>query len=388
MTSFDDPTEKLLELKAKREAKAAGVTEPVNTEADPKIPATEVLNKETNKKEEAVPSEPVEKAPIVDEKKEETSTTNPPESDSEGEPVFEWDADEKPTTQSLDLKKIGSALNLEVNSEEEFVQTVSDRLSKLKDYEAKLQDEVLPDDFKSTFEEAKELAKAGGDWQTLVYNSMLDASKLDPVKLYESEFERSEAYRFKKEDGTVDYDALWSEHDSIPESVRKNLGNQIKQNLSQRQTQQKQAVLEQAKKAQDQFNRGIVEAAKDLPSQFPSEVYGIKVEPSHAAAIQNEILNGKLVKEYLGVDYSALIKAGADPKKVMATLAKAKYSKQLAEFNRKLGVTKARKELLEKTQNPQITSTGVAPEPNEVKPKSRADIIKEQMQINKPANSL
>lgn len=392
--SFDDVTAKILENKAKRDAANAPAKQPVvqNTEADPKVPAVDVLNK---KKEEAAPPS-TEPQPIVDETKAEASTTNPtPPEKSEGdgkkdeEVSFEWDADEpKPAPSQIDLKKIGSALNLEVNSEDELIQTVSEKMSKLKELEAKLQEEDLPTDFKTTFEEAKKLAKQGGDWQTVVYSSLLDASKLDPLKLFEQEYEKTEAQRFRKEDGTIDYDALYAEHDSIPEGVRKMQGNLIKQQLVTYQTQQKQAVLNQAKQAQETFTKTLVEAAKELANSFPQDVYGIKLEASHAASIQNDILNGKLVKEFLGnVDATTLAKL--DAKKLMTTLTKAKLADKLATFNYKRGLSQGKRELLDRTQNPQLDVAGRAPEPDKQdKPKTRVEIIQERMQSLKPANSL
>ena len=317
--------------------------------------------------------------------------TQKQEEEPDGEIKFDWDVDKDETPTSLDLKKIGSALNLEVSNEEEFVKTVNEKFTKLKEYEEKSSSENnLPPEFKQTFDEVKQIAAQGGDWQSYIYDSLVDPTKLDPIKLFESEFEKANAARFRTPEGGIDYEALYAEHDQIPEGIRKMQGAAIQNQLISAQQQRKQALQQQMKQSYDNFSKNLAEATKSLPDAFPQEVYGLKFDSKHAAAFNEGILNGKLVQKHLGnVDISMLSKL--DAAKIARTIAKAEIAEQAAQYNRKLGRSEGKRELLEKTQNPQIQTPGkaAAPEtPDHLKKKTAAEQLKDMLTRYKPENSL
>lgn len=351
---------------------------------------------------EAAPT-PVES--VVDEKKEEISTTNPPppaeespvetseNEDSSDEIKFEWDVDStevKPI--SLDLQKIGSALNLEASNEEDFVKTVSEKFTKLKEYEEKSSTEnSLPLDFKQAFDEAKSIASQGGDWQTAIFSSLGNVAALDSLSLFDQEFEKINGQNFKKEDGTIDRDALFAEIDQIPEGVRKMQGEQIKQRLLQVQQQRKQAVQQALSQSYENFNKSLNDAVKTAAEAFPKDKWGITLEPQHLNAIRDGIANGKLVQKHLGssIDVSTLSKF--DAAKLVKTVISAEISEKAAQFNYKKGKSDGKREILERTQNPQIETPGKAAAPDladDKKPKTSTEKLKDMARKFQPENSL
>ena len=379
-----DVTAGLLAIKEKNEAKRAAeapaaITPEPSTEAAPVEEPQVQIDKD---KEDASNTDP---------KQVESPKETPKEEEPDGEIKFDWESSADETPVSLDLKKIGSALKLEVSNEDDFVKTVSEKFTKLKEYEDRISSESsLPPDFKQAYDEAKQIAAKGGDWQAYMYDSLLDPSKLDPIKLYEAEFEKQNAHRFKTPEGNIDYDALYAEHDSIPEGMRKMQGAAIQNQLMNQQAQRKQALQEQLSRSYDSFNKNLAEATKSLPESFPQEVYGLKFDGKHAAAFQEGIANGKLIQKHLGnIDVATLSKF--DAAKLARTIAKAEIAEQAAQYNYKRGISDGKRSLLDKTQNPQIETPGraAAPDtPDHLKKKTAAEDIKDMMTKYQPGNSL
>lgn len=368
----NDQKAKLLALKQERDAQISAKTQAEQVIESGAIP-------EVNKEEPvavAVP-EPV----LIDTTKEEASTTTPTPSEETQEVEFKWDADlEQPPAvvqpSGTDFKKIGSALNLEVANEDEFVKTVSEKMSKLKQLEESSSFEGVPDALKETLE----IARKGGDWESFIGNSILDPNKYDPIALFETEYERVNANRFKKPDGSVDYEALDAEMDSIPDGYKSMQGLTIKQQLAGQQQQRKQAIQAEAIKAQQRFSQELSEVAKELPQYFSKEEWGVNIEPKHAASVVDGIMTGKLVKKHLGnIDSATLTKF--DAKKLAKLLFLAEAGKNLVEHSRKQGIVQGKRELLDKTQNPQIHSpaTPAAPDvADDKKPKSAVEKLKDK----------
>lgn len=373
----NDQKARLLAIKQERDAQKKQVETPAEQIIDSGvIPEVKKQEEPTG---EAVP--PVE--PTVDKKKEDNSTTTPQE-DKPEEVEFKWDAELEQTpatpTSGVDLKKIGSALNLEATNEDEFVKTVSEKLSKLKTLEDQTSKtfENVPDALKETIE----IAKKGGDWESFIGNSLLDPTKLDPIDIFEQEYERNNLYRFKKPDGTIDYEKLDEELDGINDGVKSMQGNAIKQQLIAQQQGRKQAVLAESQRAQERFSKELSEAAKELPSYFPKEEWGVTVEPKHASSVIDGIANRKLVQKHLGnIDEATLAKL--DAKKLSKLLFLAEAGKNLVEHSRKQGIVSGKRELLDKTQNPQINAPGspATPDtPDDKKPLTAAEKLKKMVQ--------
>lgn len=371
-----DQKAKLLAIKQERDAQ-----KPVETPAEQIINSGAVPDaKQEVKVEEAVPSTP----PIVDAAKEEASTTNPPPAVDHSEEIdFKWDAELEQTpvatpSSGVDFKKIGSALNLEVTNEDEFVKTVSEKMSKLKTYEEESSKafQGVPDALKETLE----IAKKGGDWQSFIGNSLVDPVTFDPIQIFEQEYERVNVQRFKKPDGTIDYESLDAELDSISDGVKSMQGNAIKQQLIGQFQQRKQAILAEASRAQDKFNKDLFEAAKELPTYFSKDEWGVQVEPKHASSVVDGIMSGSLVKKHLGdIDQATLSKL--DAKKVAKLIFLAEAGKNIVQHQYKQGIVAGKRELLDKTQNPQIHAPGISAAPDvadDKKPKSAVEKLKER----------
>lgn len=404
MSLNTDVNSALLANKAKRDAANApagapatnGQTPPANTDPTQSSQLTNQIpapTKETPvaetvvKPEQAVPTK--EKQPTEDvttkEKPKETSPTEESAAETAVE-EFKWDADipdsEAPATESSpqpDFKKLGSALNIEAKTEEEFVSTVNEKLTKLKELDS------LPEPLK----QAIDVAKKGGDWVALTGAVAFDAKSLDPIELFEKEYERANIDRFKAPDGTIDWAKFDEEVDAIAPGLKKMQGNVIKNALVQRQEQQKNAILAQTAAQQDKFQRSLGDAAKELPNLLPKDQFGITIEPKHSAYLYNGIASGALIKKHFGdIDPSVLSKM--DGKKLMKTLAIAEFGEQISQFQYKQGEVAGKKALLAGTQNAQTQSPSHLPKPEEpvTQQVTSADRLRKMNENSRPVNSL
>lgn len=385
----------LIENKQKRDAaKAASqpVIEPVtpittNTITIPAPTSTAPTPTVEPKKEEAVP-------PVTSKQPDES--TQPEVKPTVTEPVelideFKWDSnipDVTPTTESTvsaDLKKIGSALKLEVNNEQEFVSKVTEKLTRLDQLEA-LSLDGIPDQLK----QAITVAKQGGDWLAVTGVTAFDAANLDPTELFERDYERANAHRFKLADGSTDYTALDAEVDGIAPGIKVMSGTALKNALVQHQQQQKAAVLAQAAVQQERFQTSLAAAARDLSGLLPKEEFGITLEPKHTSFFYQGVSDGSLIKKHLGdIDPAALMKM--DSKKLMKTLALAELGKGISEFQRKQGIVEGKKSMLQSTTNAQLQAPSTLPRPNDPAPVAQptsAERLKKMKETNQPVNSL
>lgn len=349
-----------------------------------------VATEEVKKPEEAVPTEktePVVETPAATTDKQEPTPEPAPEKVEEVE--FKWDADiveETPKTAAVDIKKIGSAFELNVTNEEELIKEVGGKLAKLKELEAETAKafEGVP----ASLKEAIDIAKKGGDWYSFVENSLLDVTKLDPIDLFEQEYERQEAAKYRNPDGTIDYEKLDEAMDSIPDAIKSMQGNQIKNSLYMQQQQKKQQLVQQAQQSQEVFNMQLTEAVKELPSYFPQDTFGIAVESKHVSSLYDGIASNKLIQKHLGnIDPSVLSKL--DAKKLIKTLAMAEWGAGISKAQYNRGLVSGKKELLEKAQNPQINAPSRSAEPEVTNgQKTPAEKLRQLMTGSSPLNSL
>jgi hypothetical protein len=338
--------DKIMALKAtsKVEAPVEAQTEvPAATEV-PNPPAEEVVPKETPKAEEP-------KAEVV-----KTEPIEVPKS---------WDDEETPEVKKeeskFDFSKLGSALELgEIKDEADFIEKVSQTKSKLKE----LQDKPLagiPDEFKEVIEVAKT-----GDWKDYLATQIIDYSKLDPIEEFENDWMARAMTNPKYfTDGKFDPQKANDALDSIQDPIKEVQGSQMLQAKAYQQAQRKQQIKAQAQARIEQAEKSLVNATRDLNDLLPFKEYGIKFEPKHSSEVYQGIRDSKLTKELLGISYEDLVRSGADMKVVAKTIATAKYADKMLKFKSNASKVEAKKELLQATQNAQITTPGSAINPSD-----------------------
>jgi hypothetical protein len=285
---------------------------------------------------------------------------------------------------TVELKRLGSALNLEVKSEEELVTKVTEQLTKLKELES-LSLDGIPDQLK----QAVEIAKKGGDWLAFAGANSLDAKNIDAVELFERQYEKENAARFKNPDGTIDYAKLDEEIDSISPGMKQMQGQMLKNQIVQRQQQQQNAILAQVAQQQEKFQKNLGEAAKDLASLLPKEVFGITIEPKHSSYFYEGITNGSLIKKHLGaIDPAVLLKL--DSKKLMKTLAIAELGENISKHQFSQGKAVGKREVLGVAQNVNLSGPSYVPQPNTTTENTQtsADRLRAMQTNQKPKNSL
>lgn len=293
--------------------------------------------------------------------KEETKPTEEPSKEPQQEVVTSWDADETPTkveAPKVDWTKIGSALELqEVKSEDDIVAKVSELKTKLKEYEEKPL-AGIPEEFK----EVLEVSKSGVDWKAYLADQLVDYTKLDSdqlIQLFEDDY-YARATKNPKffTDGKFDPNKVDEALDAMPEATREALGLQMAQAKAALQRQRQLEIKAKAEARVIQAEKTLSTATKNLNELLPFESFGIKFEPKHSSEIYQGITNSRLTKKHLGVDYDTLVRSGADMKAISATIAKAEYTEKMLKYKSQTAKVEAKKEILDKIQNPQIKTSG------------------------------
>lgn len=306
---------------------------------------------------------------------------------SSAAPEVSWDTQETTTTTSLvtfDYNKLGSALELgEIKDENELVAKVSELRNRAKQLEDN-QLSGIPDEFKDVLK----VTKAGEDWKKYLAENIVDYSKVDPLKLYEDQFfeQAIRLQKFRNPDGSVNQDAIFDALDAIPEVSRLIEGGRIQQTLMINQQARRTQIVQQAQERLGKADKDLANSAKSLNELLPFESYGIKFEQKHSNQIYEGITNSKLTKKHLGISYEDLVRSGADMKQIARTIATAEYVEPMLKFKSKNSEVQAKKELLSKVQNVQLTSPGTTVQPDEEKKKvlSPAEILAEHYKhINK-----
>lgn len=305
-------------------------------------------------------------APAATETPKETETVVTTTPEKVEEAPLSWDAGEvtpvtSDTSVKPDFNKLGSALELgEVKDETEFIGKVSELKTKLKQaQEQPLQG--IPDEFKDLVD----IAKKTGDWKTYLAESIVDYSKVSPTKLYEEQAfsELSKMSRFRNADGSPKEQEILDEINQVSEVTRTVEGSRIQKYLMDQQNSRKAAIANQAKEKVIQSERELVNATKDLNQLLPFESYGIKFEPKHSAAIYEGVANSRLTKKHLGLSYEDIVRSGGDMKAIAKTIAAAEYGEQMLKFKSNNATVKAKKEILAKVENSQITTPAVPAAP-------------------------
>lgn len=294
-----------------------------------------------------------------------------------------WDADEtpqKPEPIKFDFGKIGSALELgEIKDESELVQKVSELRTKVKQLEEKPL-EGIPDELKQVLE----VTKNTGDWKQYLTETLVDYTNVDPIQLYEEKFfeQAVKLPKFRNPDGTVNKDAILDALEQETD-VRKMLeGERIKQSLIATQEAKKSQMLQSAQMKVQKADKDLATASQSLNELLPFTSYGIKFEPKHSTQIYEGVNNSQLTKKHLGVRYEDLVRSGADMKAVVRTVAAAEYAEKMLKSRIADSKALAKRELLQKVQNVQLTNTGtpVTPESEKKRELSPAEKLKAHLE--------
>jgi hypothetical protein len=334
-------------------------------------PVSEEGKTEVPKPTEEPPKPAAVEAPKETKKEETPEKTEPPSSwDNTGETVV------KPEASAFDFKSLGSALELgEIKDEAEFRVKVSELKTKLK----QAQEQPLtgiPDEFK----ELVEITKKTGDWKSYLAESIVDYTKIDPIKLYQEQAftELSKLARFRNADGSPKEQEILDEIASVSEVTRTVEGSRIQKYMIDQQNLRKATIVNQAKERLIQTEKELAGATKDLNQLLPFESYGIKFEAKHSNAIYEGVATSRLTKKHLGVSYEDLVRSGADMKAVAKTIASAEYGEQMLKFKSDAALVKAKKEVLAKVENVQLTPPAVPAAP-ETKTKSAWETYRDKI---------
>lgn len=330
-------------------------------------------------KEEPTPEEPtqvdklaekINPTPQEEPKVEAVSPTAEPQKEAEPteelkEPEFSFGEPDSTPEQSTQapvelLKKIGGALDFgDLKDESELIAKVTELKTERDKFKKEV--EVPFDGIPDVLKQAVEAAKQGADWFSLMGFST-DYSKLDPIQVFEYEYEQQLKHRYQKPDGTIDYEKLDADLDAFPEAEKVMRGNDLIRQKTAEQNARKAEIFAQAQQAKQQFDSKLAESTKNVSKLFPKERYGVSFEPRHTEYIYSGIASRNLIKKHLGnIDESILTKLDTD--KLTRTIAAAELVGNISEFRYKQGQVEKARELLAKNTNAALETPAVPARP-------------------------
>lgn len=284
-----------------------------------------------------------------------------------------WDDDEAIVEPSSETKldEWVSDLGLgEVKSKDEIKTKVSELKTKLKELEEKPL-EGLNDELR----EVIKVAKTGG-WEEakqLLATQLIDYSKLDPLAEFERDFiNRNQNNPKYFTDGKYDHQKVLDTIDSLPEVTRELYGSQIIQAEAELAERQRAAIKAKAEQRKTEAEKSLAQSTKSLGEILPLDTYGIKFEQKHSSSLYEGIASSKLTKKHLGGTFEDAIKSGFDMKSLVRTIALAEYGEKMISYKAKNSEVKAKKDVLQKTQNVQLNTTSTAPAPEDAEKKIKA----------------
>jgi hypothetical protein len=319
------------------------------------------------------PDEPIKPVAV------EVTSEQKPETEKVVEPevpeIKSWDADDTnktpdptPAAPTFDFKKLGSALGWnELKDETELITKVTETINRNKELEQSPLNSV-PDDLREIVEISK---KSGQAWKQLLETQLADYNSIDPEILYEETFlkEAQNNPRYKNPDGTFNADAAENDLAEIKPAMKYSWGQQLKTNLLANQQARKAQIYAAVQEKLQAADKNLSTAAQSLSNLLPLDEFGIKFEPKHSVEIYSGITDASLIKKHLGdVSYAKLVEIGVDMNKLVKTLASADYLPKMIKYKTQTAEAKAKKAILDKTQNVKIEQPGATANP--VDPKS------------------
>lgn len=270
-----------------------------------------------------------------------------------------WDegifsAEPSTTPEPVTIESLSSALKIE------NVKTKDDLVAKFNAQQAEIEElkrtrDSLFQDFDEDFKPILEIAKQKGNWKEYLAADLGRMNSADPVALFENYFDRG----YLKPDGTIDKDAADLAISDIPIAFRKLEGDRMKREMIADANHRKAALLHSAQQRQTQFNNLLADASRNLPKSLSPEKIGITLEAKHSDYLYEGIRTGRLVEKHFGkADIS-----GADPAKVVRTIALAEFGEKISAHQFEQGKAKAMKEHLNKAQNVQLNAPPIPPTP-------------------------
>lgn len=285
--------------------------------------------------------------------------------------IAEAPKEDKPFT----IENLSSALKLDgIKTKDDLVAKFTGLETKIKELE--VAKEQAFEGFDDDLKEVLKVAQSKGDWKAFLSTRVIDYSRVDPVKLFENSVEQNP--RFRKADGSIDFDAVDASLAEVPLAVKESQGNMLRQQLMDQQTQRRNQIYIDAQRRQTEYNTKLAEASRNIPGILSRDKVGIALEPKHSDFLYEGVRSGKLVEKHLGkIDVS-----GIAPDKLLRTLALAEWGENISRHQLAQGIVQGKKQLLMQAQNVQLNTPAIPPQPNQpdAKAQSPADRIKAQVE--------
>lgn len=309
---------------------------------------------------------PVEPEPVNDGGSEETVEEPKAEEPSkEKEDTFDdWSPEETTPAKeevAYDYTELGKALGFEdVKSKDDLVKKTSEITSKMRELEAKADAPFsgVPDALK----EAVEIAKQGGDYESLLRLKQVDYTKFDPIDV----FQNSVLRHFTSPDGTTNQEKVDEFLDKYTDDQMAWEGNKLIQQYQQAQEAKMSEIKDQAaqrKEANDKRLREVLDKTE--------EIKGFQLKPDIKARLYNDISSGRLMQKMFYND-----KGDFDYKKIVENAFKAEYFDSITNYLSKKSKNEGKKEIINDLTNADIKKPAAIEKPD-VTPKAAHEEVLE-----------
>lgn len=269
------------------------------------------------------------------EEEEEVETGTDIELDDSDSDLLEFESDEEIPTVSDELKSLSNDLGFgEIKSKEEFLEKAK----------ALQQLQELQKDVPSELAEALKVAKDGGDYREFLQISSVDYDSYSNKELVEASMEKY----FKREDGSVDEDALLDYVESKSPAEINMLGDQVRDSLKAKQSQKKAAFEQSIANKKAQENQKIKSYLDKVNS-----IAGVKLTSVDKEVLMSEISSGSIMDKI-----SKNEQGETDAQKLVENMFKIKYFDKVLNIAKTKSANQGKKEVIKKLTNSNVSKGG------------------------------
>jgi len=303
--------------------------------------------------------EPIESEPKEDDTPEQEDTPNEELAEEDGV-ISDWDvaSESAEETTEFDFKSLANEVGFEAESKDDFV-------SKINEMKAKAETPDPMANVPDTLKKAIEIANQDGNYLEYLGVTSVNYDAVPNFDIVQSHY----GQLFTKPDGSVDTDLLEMKMDGMTDADIEVEGQTLKSQYKGQQDARTAQIEAETARNREEADKSLRVALDSL-----KEVNGFKFNPTHKKRLYDGITSGNMIQEMFNGNDGKI-----DQNKVIKAYSNHLYGEQQSKYLRQQIATKAKKEVLDKLSNKQISPKTGLPNVSPKKEKSGQSKLAEEL---------
>ena len=303
--------------------------------------------------------------PIIESEPKEDDTTEAEESPKvdlleEDSVISDWDvpSEEAKDNTTFDFKSLANEVGFEAESKDDFV-------SKINEMKAKAETPDPMANVPDTLKKAIEIANQDGNYLEYLGVTSVNYDAVPNFDIVQGHYSQL----FTKPDGSVDTDLLEMKMDGMTDADIEVEGQTLKSQYKGQQDARTAQIEAETARNREEADKSLRVALDSL-----KEVNGFKFNPTHKKRLYDGITSGNMIEEMFNGNDGKI-----DQNKVIKAYSNHLYGEQQSKYLRQQIATKAKKEVLDKLSNKQISPKTGLPNVSPKKEKSGQSKVAEEL---------